>query len=298
MIRTHSKICLVLMLSMAAGSSGCHYFPNHYLIHPDAVPPQVKTWSEDQSRGSLLLHLEWARPTGDGPFPTVMVHPEGGKTAQQMRGVVWDLAAQGYAAAAVDYKRLIDGKFERTTFPWRGGADITRSLDVISAKPWVDRKHIGALGFSQGAVFSLLIAARAPERIRAVVAYYPVTDFNAWLDKRRSNFIVRMIYGAIRRYFYRATGAQTDEQFREMLTGASPVHYASSIAAPVLLIHGDKDTAAPLEESERLERRLQQLHKTVELIVIPGGVHLFNFRQAELAAQAWRDTLNWFRCYL
>jgi dipeptidyl aminopeptidase/acylaminoacyl peptidase len=298
MFKTYPKASLIILLSIAVSFNGCQFFPNHYLIHTEVVPPQVTTWAEDHYRGKLLIHLEWAKPPGDGPFPTVMVHPEGGKTARQMLGVIWDLAAQGYAAVAVDYKRLIDGDYERNTFPWRSDADVTRSLDVISAKEWVDKKHIGVLGFSQGAVFSLLIAAHAPERIRAVVAYYPVTDFNAWFDEKRGNLITRMVFGVIRWHFYRESGAQSEEQFREMLSKASPMYYAPSIEAPVLLIHGDKDTSVSVEESERLEQRLEQLHKTAELVVIPGGVHIFNFRQPELAKQAWQDTLEWFRKYL
>jgi hypothetical protein len=84
--------------------SGCE---NHYLVYPHHDPPGVTTWSEDVTRGALLVHLEWVQPPGSGPFPTVIVHPEGGHLAGDMKGVTRDLAQHGYLAVAVDYQRLL-----------------------------------------------------------------------------------------------------------------------------------------------------------------------------------------------
>jgi dipeptidyl aminopeptidase/acylaminoacyl peptidase len=71
-----------------------------------------------------------------------------------------------------------------------------------------------------------------------------------------------------------------------------------SIRAPVLLIHGADDTSAPVEESRRLERALRERGREVELIVVPGAGHVFNFRQPEEARRAWDVTLDWLRKYL
>ena len=272
--------------------------PNHYLIHPDQVPDEVFAWAEDTQRGQLRIHLEWAKPIGDGPFPTVLVHPEGGKTANKMKGVIWDLAQQGYLAVAVDYKRLIDGRYQRNLFAWRDDSDVTAALDIISRAIFVDPQRIATLGFSQGGVYSLMIAAHAPRRIKAVVAYYPVTDFEYWLNKDRPNAIERFVYRVIRGHFRRQSGAETDEEFRDSLRRASPLANAELIQAPVLLIHGDSDKAASVQESQRLANRLTVLNRKVELIVVPGAVHIFNFRQPEKATLAWEATLDWLARYL
>src|SRR5262249_4069424 len=145
-------------------SSGCM---NHYLIYPKHDPPGVVTWSQDVTRGSLRVHLEWVQPLGTGPFPTVIVHPPAGDTALDMKGVTRDLAKRGYLAVAVDYKRLLDGTFQRSTFAWREQSDPVAALEIVRIQPQADRDRIGALGFSQGAIFSLLMAAQAPD-IKAV----------------------------------------------------------------------------------------------------------------------------------
>jgi dipeptidyl aminopeptidase/acylaminoacyl peptidase len=83
-----------------------------------------------------------------------------------------------------------------------------------------------------------------------------------------------------------------------MLRRASAMTYVESIRAPVLLIHGADDTSAPVEESRRLERALRERGRDVDLIVIPGAGHAFNFRQPEDARRSWDATLDWLRKYL
>ncbi len=284
-------------LLLALGSSACQV-PDHHLIHPAAAPPEILTWTEDVRQGRLAIHLEGARPRGAGVFPAVIVHPEGGKTAVDMKGVIWDLARRGYVAVAADYKRRLDGRYRRNTFAWREDGDVTATLERVMEYPFVDTARIATLGFSQGGIYSLLIAAHAPDRIRAVVAYYPVTDFEYWLYKDRPHPIRRFVYRMIRRHFRKESGAETEEAFRRMLRRASVLPQAESIRAPVLLIHGDRDPAASIEESARLVLRLRELDRNVEFLVVPGGVHIFNFRQPELARMAWAATLEWLRLHL
>src|SRR5262245_19995873 len=143
---------IVILVALLLPASGCM---NHYLIYPKSDPPGVATWTQEVTRGELRVHLEWVQPPGNGPFPTVIVHPPAGETASDMKGVTRDLAQHGYLAVAVDYKRLIDGTFQRSTFVWRERSDPVAALEIVRVQPQADRDRIGALGFSQGAIFSL-----------------------------------------------------------------------------------------------------------------------------------------------
>jgi dienelactone hydrolase len=285
---------VVAAVVLAALLSGCAIFPDHYLIHPAETPPGIATWSEDVRRGALLIHLEWAQPPGAGPFPTVIVHPEGGKTAPDMIGVIRDLAQHGFLAVAVDYMRLLDGAYRRNTFAWRERGDAVAALEVIRAYPRVDRARIAALGFSQGGIFGLLMAAHSPD-VKTVIAYYPVSDFRAWFDTERADLGFRIAFNIIEWHFRRESGAATDEEFEEMLRRASVMNYVDDIRVPVLLVHGADDTSAPLGESERLATALRDRGREVELLVIPEAGHIFNFKQPEQARRAWEATLEWLR---
>jgi dipeptidyl aminopeptidase/acylaminoacyl peptidase len=243
------------------------------------------------------MHLEWVRPAKLGPLPVVVVHPEAGYRASAMRGVLNDLAEAGYLAVAADYQRRKGLRWRQSLFPWQDPRDPKRVMDRVRAHPDVDPERIGLLGFSQGGVFSLLIAAY-DGGAAAVVAYYPVTDFERWLEASGAGLGRRLVFGLIRIGFRRASGARSDEELQVLLRRASPFWQARSIRAPVLLVHGDRDGSAGIEESRRLARRLGDLKRPVELLVIRGGMHVFNFRDRTQADLAWDATVRFFDRHL
>lgn len=270
---------------------------NHFRIHPRRPPDEVVTWNGQAPRGQLLLRLEWAQPAGEGPFPAVLVHPEAGHPARQMRGILHSLAAAGYLALAVDYRRARQGVYRSTLVTWKDPSDVTAAYEILRAHPRVDPERIGLMGYSQGGVYSLLIASEV-EAVRAVVAYYPVTDFAWWLEDPERTGPERFVFKLIRKYFRRASGAASDEEFAAFLDRASPLPKAETITAPVLLIHGDRDTSAGVSQSERLLARLRELDREAELLVVADAGHVFNFRDRDLARMAWDKALDWLDRHL
>jgi dienelactone hydrolase len=284
-------------LAVLVGSFLSCQLPDRYLIYPKEIPVHVQSWTEDVDKGSLRLHLVWAKPVGTGPWPTVLVHPDGSATAADMRGVLWDLASQGYLAVAADYRRLYDGTYQRTLFPWCEEAEVTTVLESLRVQPWVDGQRLAALGFSQGGIFSLLLAVQS-SAINAVVAYYPVTDFPRWLAAPHAPLLKRLVFHFIREYFRHDAERCPGVTFQTILANASALYQAERIQVPVLLIHGDQDGAAPVEESRRLAARLAALGRDVELVVVAGGRHVFNFKQPTQAQEAWQVTLQWLARHL
>ena len=293
-MRVRARALLGLGLILQVGCAGT----NHYLIHPRQPAPEVVVWSADFARDDLKVHLEGARPPGPGPFPTVLVHPEEEETAADMHGVIWDLAARGYVAIAADYHRRIGGRYRRTMFAWRSTGDLTLLVDATRAYPEVDQSRIGVLGFSEGAVVSLLMAGHDPDRIKAVVAYYPITDFPHWYAGEHSGLWPRVIFALGRWQLRVEAGAKNDDDFQRMLRLASPLYMAEFVRAPVLFVHGEHDTLLPPEESERMYTQLKTSGDTTELMLVPGGERFFNFRQPSQASDAWRATLGWLDRYL
>ena len=285
----------LLALTALLGLSGCS---NHYLIHPKKVPPTLTAGSDRIDRGALRMNLQWVRPPGEGPFPTVLVHPEARHVAKEMRGILRSLALEGYLAVAADYRRLgTDGSPGGSMFAWKDPEDVRTLVDHVLSNPDADPERIGAIGYSQGGVYSLLLAAETQD-VAAVVAYYPITDFEHWLYRPDRRWMKRQVFELIGRYFRRKTGAENDQEFQELLRRASPLQQAEKIHAPVLLIHGDRDTSADVDESRRLAARLEELDRTVELLEIEGAGHVFNFRNAPRATRSWQATLAWLDRYL
>ena len=287
----HGWVAVCLLLSC-----GC---VNHFVGHPRTAPASVQTWNEDVVRGALRIHLEWAAPSGSGPQAAVLVHPEAGSTARDMRGVIWDLAAHGYVAVAADYQRLIGGRYRRTLFPWREPDDEVAAVAVVRQNPRVDTSRVGLVGFSQGGVFSLCIAARDPT-VRAVVAYYPVTDFPSWLEDPDYGPARRFLFWFIKRHFRRQSGATSDEEFDRMLERASPLRRVRSITTPVLLVHGANDRTAPVGQSRRLAQALTAMNRDAALLEIEDAGHVFNFydKRAAEARKAWQASLDFLGRHL
>jgi dienelactone hydrolase len=288
------RLVPVIVVSVLVGCAQT----DHHLIHPREAAPGIVVWSSDFARDELRVHIEGARPPGPGPFPTVLVLPEEEETAVAMRGVIWDLAAHGYVAIAAGYQRRIEGTYRPNMFAWRSTGDLTLLVDATRAWPEVDQRRIGVLGFSEGAVVGLLMAAHDPDRIKAVVAYYPITDFPRWYAGKRSDIGTRVIFALARWQLRDESGASSDEDFQTMLRLASPLSMAEYVRAPVLFVHGAQDTLLPPEESERMAEQLKASGGTTEVLLVPGGDRLFNFRQPRQATDAWQATLAWLHRYL
>jgi acetyl esterase/lipase len=231
----------------------------------------------------LDLYLpEAARPAAAAPVP-VIVHVHGGGWRRGSRrvplprlgaGFYDELAAQGFAVAAIDYRLSGEARYPAAL------------EDVRAAIGWV-REHAAAYGMDPGRVFAwgdsagghlalmaALTAAKAPgSEVQGVVAWFPVTDLAGLLDD------VAAAGGhpdpgpdSREARFLGAPAASVPGLARE----ASPVNHASAAAPPVLLMHGAADDLVPPAQSIRLAQALAQAGATVELELVPGATHFWN----------------------
>jgi len=163
--------------------------------------------------------------------------------------------------------------------------------------PRVDPNRIGVLGYSRGAIVSLQIASEVPA-VKAVVAYYPLADFEEWLDVERYSFPKSLLFKWIRGRLIKEVGASSWEQARLKFRETSPINFASRIQPPVLLIHGEKDRTFPLAQAQRLCQTLQSAGKNCELFVVSGAGHVFNFKDKEKGKIAWEKTIQFLDRHL
>ena len=180
--------------------------------------------------------------------------------------------------------RLASAGFTSITVSMRGWPDTggiddcghKQSLDVVEAIEWIRNssglnvRNIGIIGFSQGGQVSLLTAAKS-KQLDFTVAYFPVTDINAW---QKSSNIRGITHDYIPGTCARAPGNELK----------SPINHVRSISTPVLFIHGDKDLRVPTEQSISMAEKMQQMNKPGELLIIEGADHGdFSAEQSQLA---------------
>jgi len=280
---------LLLLSFLLFFAAGCQ--PNYFLLHPLEPVPEVYRESEFFDRNELRVHWLARYPDSPGPLPAVLVHPDRGSISDDMEGICLALARKGYFAAAVDYQRLENLQVRNPLLPWKSAEEATVSLKHLQSHPRVDPQHIALLGYSKGAILSLQIASLAPN-IRAVVAYYPLTNFEEWRREGKNSFRWRLFSWFFRWQIEKEAGTSNPEDLKREFWGASPIELVDKIQSPVLLVHGEKDRTFPLEQSRRFCQAMRLAGESCELFVVPGAGHVFNFLNVEQGEMAWQETMR------
>jgi dienelactone hydrolase len=290
-VRPLSFLCLFLLISI-----GCRA-KDYSLLHPLRPSPGICRESEIFDCGPVRIH--WVAYCLDqrGLLPGVLIHPDAGGVAEDLEGICLDLARHGYFAAAVHYQRLENLKEKNPLIGCKSFEEGSVAYRHLLEHPRVDHHSIGVLGFSKGGTHSLLLAAIEPG-IEATVAYYPLVDFEEWLDMSQYSFPKSLRFRAMRRHIMKELKVTTWEDALPELRTASPINHVARIHAPVLLIHGGKDHTVPVGQSERLCRELNAGGESCELFIIPKAGHVFNFRNEDQARVAWEKTLEFLDQHL
>ncbi len=202
------------------------------------------------------------RPEAAGARPAIVVlhgwQPAGTNGAAVVEARARQYAEAGYVALALSLRG----------WPPSGGSDdcglkqpddVVTSVAWLRALPGVDPHRVALVGFSQGGQVALLAAAR-DAAVRAVVAYFPVTDVARWKSTTTNADIPGYITAVCE------PGG---------LSARSPLLHAAKVAAPVLLLHGERDTRVPTEQSQLMAAALGSAGRRAELVLVPGAQHGF-----------------------
>ncbi len=154
----------------------------------------------------IALRGELAVPAGLGPHPAVLVVHTAFGLGEHMRGVIGELAAEGYVALAVDM--FGDGAYSEDTAvvaefvkPVWGNSTRLRARmaawhELLEARPEVAADRIAAIGYCFGGQ-CVLEFARGGAEVKAVVSYHGILSTNAPAER-----------GAVRAHVSVYTGAR------------------------------------------------------------------------------------------
>ncbi len=186
--------------------------------------------------------------------------------------------------------------------------DINRAVRYVlanAARYRVDPQHLGVTSGSSGGHLALMAALtgddgkpsspdpveRTSSRVQAVVAWFPPTDLINWGKPGGYQTIERARPGFFQQILGRVTNLETQ------LKGISPIYLVKSESPPVpplLLIHGDADRTVPLQQSEIMKAKYQEIGRPVKLVVKHGGGHSYWPGIMEQYPIVW----EWFDRYL
>ncbi|GAB3346656.1 alpha/beta hydrolase family protein [Modestobacter lapidis] len=230
---------------------------------------------------------------GDGPAPVVVVVHGGfwraARGIELARPLAADLAARGWAAVAVEYRRVGTGAGGGGGWP-ETLDDVAAALDALPDLPGsarLDLTDVTVVGHSAGGQLAAWAAGRgrlpagapgASPRVRVAAAVLQA----GVLDLTRADE-QHMGQDAVAQFL----GGRADD-VPERYATADPVRLLPTGAA-VLCVHGTEDTSVPPEQSDRYAAAATAAGDTVEVVLVPGD----HMMVIDLAGEAWRRVLDW-----
>jgi acetyl esterase/lipase len=292
------------------------------LASPQGVAGQehIKRTYTYKTVGDLQVLADVYRPPDDGIRPAIL-YIHGGALIMGNRN--WLNAVQlqkyldaGYAVISIDYRLAPQAKLDQIL------ADLDeayRWVRVEGPKLFrIDPNRIAVVGKSAGGYLALMAGFRFNPRPAAVVSFYGYGDIAAdWYAKpdpfyNRQPAVTReAAYQAVgtdvstedeaakREPFYLYTRQQglwprevvghDPDTERKRFDPLCPLRNVSKDYPPTLLLHGDKDTDVPFEQSVLMAREFERQGVQHEFIAMPGRGHSFDIDMSDPAIAATFD---------
>lgn len=242
----------------------------------------AETYVYKRVDGEELLAYVHLPEKAESSLPVVINFHGGGWIGSSPEGV--------YSMLGGTVKRLNQSGIAFVNVQYRLGSEKNRYpklvLDCMDAVAWVasdpekigfDRERMAAMGVSAGGHLALLaalgqsgfpVAGRAPYHVRAVVDVCGPTDLCFYTPDRLNQdirYVLNIVFGG------------TYEQLPELYRQFSPIYYMDSVDHPpaLLIIHGDRDSLVPIEQSYLLYEEAKKRGWDVYLHILKNANHAF-----------------------
>ncbi|MDP9441372.1 MAG: S9 family peptidase, partial [Actinomycetota bacterium] len=217
----------------------------------------------------MTLHVALYRPSGDGPFPTI-VSVYGGPHAQRVTDS-WGLTAGmrqqylrslGFLVVVAD-NRGSAGRGLAFEAPIRWDLGNAEVADQVTVVRWLvdqglaDPDRVGIYGWSYGGYMSALCLAKAPEVFAVAVAGAPVTSWDGY----DTHYTER----------YMGMPQQNPDGYRRSSVMS---HVAGLRDRRLLLVHGLIDENVHFRHTARLVNSLIRERIPYELLLFPDERHV------------------------
>lgn len=257
--------------------------------------------------GGVDLMLDIGQPEGKGPFPVVLFFHGGGwqqGDKSHMHKWIQKFVSLGYVGVSVGYRFAPAFKWPSQVHDAKAAV---RYLRDHAAALNIDPTRIGAMGESAGGYLALMLGVTSPgdkleggsgspeysSSVQAVVSYVSATDFtlpglelSPELEAEMQKYYKKSLK-EVRTDFTGATGL--DDPIMKKI---SVVTYVDKEDAPVLMLYGDSDPFVSIEHGYRLQRALEKVNVSNELIIVKGGGHGWTGKQEE---ETTRQMMEYFK---
>lgn len=232
-------------------------------------------WITYRARDGLDIPAYVTSPPGAtaGRAPLVVL-PHGGPTSRDPYDfgyMAQFLASRGYVVLQPQFRGSagFGSAFEKAGQGEWGGKMQTDLLDgvaALAANGMIDPTRACIVGVSFGGYAALAGVSLHPGAYRCAISIAGVADLGLLLQEEARLYGREAAgLGELQRLVGRSSG--------ETLAATSPARQAAKVQAPILLIHGDKDTVVLPEQSEVMAKALKAAGKPYEYVVLKDENH-------------------------
>jgi acetyl esterase/lipase len=271
-----------------------------------------------KTAGDCAIQADVYRGVGAGPRPAIMWLHGGalmfGHRGMAHPAQIARYVTAGYSVIAVDYRLAPETKLPAILSDVHDAIAWVRDEGPIQFG--IDPEHVAVVGHSAGGYLALLAGATVNPRPQALVAFYGYGDIIGPWYTTPSTFYrqqplvsdeeAQALVGASalseaprlrdadfdpsrdrsRFYLY----CRQQGRWPEAATGLDPckdpgafapfcpVRQVTASYPPTLLLHGDRDTDVPYDQSVMMARALAHAQVPHRLVTIPSGEHGFDSR--------------------
>jgi dipeptidyl aminopeptidase/acylaminoacyl peptidase len=239
------------------------------------VPMGTTRWIIYKAADGLEIPAYFTLPPGakGGERLPVIVFPHSGPNVRDTYDfdfLAQFMATRGYAVLQPQFRGSWGfGKAHEKAGRGESGGKIQTDMQdgvaALAASGEIDPSRACIVGSGFGGYSALASAALFQGAYKCAVAIAPIADLGLFVTEiaqrgRRDEAIDEL---------RRELGAAT----KDKLFNQSPVKHASAVQIPILMIHGDQDTAVSLTHSRLMAEELKKAGKPHELIVLKGENH-------------------------
>jgi acetyl esterase/lipase len=266
------------------------------ITQPTNLPPGVVEEKnlEYGNTGGHSLRLDLFHPEKTAAAVPAIIFIHGGAWSggnrDMLRIYAISYAQRGYVTAAITYRLSGVAPFPAAVEDCKCAV---RWLRANAEKFRVDPALIGVAGGSAGGHLAMMLgyAADQPElegqgghagissRVQAVVNFYGVYDLTTPFAQKA---------GPVKKFL----GGKTYDEASDAYEKASPRHYLQRGAPPTLVIHGTLDDVVPIEQSDDLVKKLEELQVPHVYDRLPGWPHAMD--AAEIVNRRCQYFMNQF----
>ncbi len=170
-------------------------------------------------------------------------------------------------------------------------ADVQAVMDAVVRRPDVDGSRLAVLGGSYGGYATLWVISHT-DRYKVAVAERAVS--NVRTENLTADFAAKNGLGG----GYYNWGPPWDPASADYAR-FSPLTYVANVHAPLLILHADNDTRAPIDQTLQEYTALKILGRTVEYVAVPNENHDLSRTGSPIhRVERLNLILDWLKKYL